>query len=172
MSRRAIRSILIACLAAGALLVLVRPQAAPGVAVIGDGAPQVRDALAGRGWTTRPDGAPAAVLLVLLRRWSALGEHLPDQARLCRSACDGRADAVVLRVPGLRGRRTVALVDLAALGGADALDRGDPLPAAVVGCVVALAGEARDGEEGGAATSRPAGCAPRTLRAWRLPAGF
>lgn len=101
---------------------------APGIAVVGDGAPAVRNAL--------PEGAVADI--VLLRREGSL-RHLPEVARLCRGRCD--PGLTVLRVLGLgSGRRLV--FEMSEMPGIAALDRGDPLPAPIVACILeAVAGE-------------------------------
>jgi hypothetical protein len=97
------------------------PRAPEGVSVAGDGAPAVAAAL------DLP--ARAGVDLVLLRRKANL-RHLPKVARLCRGRCG--PGLTMLRIVGGYPR---LVVEMSELEGIAALDRGEPLPRAIVDCV-------------------------------------
>jgi hypothetical protein len=112
----------------------VRPRAPATVHLSGDGAGDVRPLL---GAPLAADPSGAALEVVLLRRWQNL-EALPALRRLCRGACDGRAAAVLIRRPGLRGRRQTLLVDVGRLGAGPPLDRAEAMPGAAAACVAAL----------------------------------
>lgn len=66
-----------------ALGVALSPPLAPTVAVIGDRADEVREALGAE------QSEEATVTIVLLNRWESL-RHLPDIAELCWDACHDR----------------------------------------------------------------------------------
>mgnify|MGYP006277166997 CR=1 FL=1 len=103
----------LAALAAGAIwwAVGARGSAAGGVAVIGDRAPAILEAMGAR--QTLPLSS-AAMTVVAVDGWEKLS-YISDMQALCGDDCDGTAPmvrAVRLR-PG--GSRKVVLVDLSAL---------------------------------------------------------
>ncbi|MEQ6250044.1 hypothetical protein ABMC89_14215 [Sulfitobacter sp. HNIBRBA3233] len=80
--------------AAGAILgifalgVMLSPPRVPTVAVIGDRAEELREALGAERREEAPEGA--TVTFALIDRWESL-RHLPDIAELCWRACHERA---------------------------------------------------------------------------------
>ena len=141
-----------------AAVLFLWPPADPSVEVLGDGAAEIRAALG-------TPGAALPVTALSLRRRENL-RHVPDIERLCRGACD--AALTVLRVAGFRRGAKVLVFDLAAFGGADALDLGQNLPEPVAACLArAVTAEATH-----AWTARPPPCLPSRRVLWRLPGGF
>ncbi|WGH79961.1 hypothetical protein [Jannaschia ovalis] len=157
---RAIRAaLLLAALALFAALLI--PRGAREVTILGDGAPAVRAAY---GAGPVPGGLVTEVQVALLRRPENI-RHLPEAGTLCRGDCAAALTAVV--EPRIGGWRKLVVVQLDAFEGADALDRGEGLPAALADCLArAVAAEA------GAIRAAALDCVPARAAIWRLPFGL
>ena len=129
-------------LAAQRAVTPVRPD---DVHLSGDGSAQLAEQLFE--WPGPPraaDPATAATQVVTLRRWQNL-EGLPDLARLCGAACDGRAGVVTILRPSPGGMTRIVLVDLGDHGAGEQLDGGAPMTAPVVACALRSIDRARLG---------------------------
>ena len=135
-----------------------------GLHVSGDGAPGLRAAL---GPATRLTETPetARMEVVLLRRWDNMA-GLGQLATLCRDACDGTHDAVLIRQPSRQGMRQILFLDVGAMGAGDALDGGGGLPPRTRDCLAQpLDWFMRDD------VALDTMCGRGIARVWRLPPG-
>ncbi|GIT91183.1 hypothetical protein JANAI62_16380 [Jannaschia pagri] len=106
---------------------LLVPWKTPSLRISGDGAPGVEAAMPGQ-----IDVSVGDLDVVLLRRAENL-RHMEDVARLCRGRCDAALTSLYELRPG--GGRKILVFDLAQIGGAQALDRGAPLPDPIAACL-------------------------------------
>ena len=167
MARRLLGGLLAAALILPPLLLAAQAMSdrPGGLHLSGDGAADLRAAL---GPATRLAEAPetARMEVVLLRRWDNMA-NLGRLAALCRDACDGTHDAVLIRQPARQGMRQVLLLDVGAMGAGAALDGGRGLPPETGACLAQpLDWLMRDD------VPLDTLCGRGIARVWRLPAGL